>query len=131
MGNLLIRLVATAASLFVAVAVVPGVDLVGTEGRSVTDPNAILRLLVVAVIFGIVNAVVKPILKLTTCLINAATLGLFTFVINAFLLWLTSYIAGRLDLGFVVDGPVPALLGSVIVSLVSLVLSIFIRDDDD
>ena len=130
MGNLLIRLIATAASLFVAVAIVPGVDLVGTEGRSVTDSGAILRLLVVAVIFGVVNAIVKPVLKLTTCLINAATLGLFTFVINAFLLWLTSFIAGTLDLGFVVDGPVPALLGSVIVSVVSLVLSIFIRDDD-
>jgi putative membrane protein len=129
MGRLLIRLVATAAALFVAIAVVPGVDLVGTEGRTVNDLGAILNLLVVAAIFGVVNAILKPILKLSTCLINMATLGLFIFVINAFLLWLTSYIAGRLNLGFVVTGPVPALLGSIIVSAVSLVLSIFIRDD--
>ena len=130
MGGLLIRLVATAAALFVAIALVPGVDLVGTEGRTISDPRALLNLLVVAAIFGVVNAVVKPILKLTTCLINMVTLGLFTFVINAFLLWLTSYIAGRLNLGFVVTGPVPALIGAIIVSAVSLVLSIFTRDGD-
>ncbi len=130
MGGLLVRLVATAASLFVAIAVVPGVDLVGTEGRTITDPTALLRLLVVAVIFGLVNAIVRPVLKLTTCLINMATLGLFTFIINAFLLWLTSYIADRLNLGFVVTGPIPALLGSLIVSVVSTVLSIFTHDDD-
>ena len=130
MGGLLIRLVATAAALFVAIALVPGVDLVGTEGRTISDPRALLDLLVVAAIFGVVNAVVKPILKLTTCLINMATLGLFTFVINALLLWLTAYIAGRLNLGFVVTGPLPALSGAIIVSVVSLVLSIFTRDGD-
>ena len=130
MGSLLVRLVATAAALFVAIAVVPGVDLVGTEGRTINDPRAILRLLGVAVIFGLVNAVVKPLLKRTTCLINLITLGLFTFVINAFLLWLTSYIAGRLDLGFIVDGPIPALLGSLIVSVVSTILSMITRDGD-
>ena len=130
MGGLLIRLVATAAALFVAIALVPGVDLVGTEGRTISDPRALLNLLVVAAIFGVVNAVVKPILNLTTCLINMVTLGLFTFVINALLLWLTAYIAGRLDLGFVVTGPVPALIGAIIVSAVSLVLSIFTRDGD-
>jgi putative membrane protein len=130
MGGLFVHLVATAASLFVAIAVVPGVDLIGTEGRTISDPRAILRLLVVAVIFGLVNAVVKPILKLTTCLINLVTLGLFTFVINAFLLWFTSYIAGRFSLGFVVAGPIPALLGSLIVSVVSTVLSIITRDGD-
>ncbi len=130
MGGLLIRLVATAAALFVAIALVPGVDLVGTEGRTISDPRALLNLLVVAAIFGVVNAVVKPILKLTTCLINMVTLGLFTFVINALLLWLTAYIAGRLNLGFVVTGPVPALIGAIIVSVVSLVLSIFTRDGD-
>ncbi len=129
MGGLLVRLVATAASLFVAIALVPGVDLVGTEGRTVTDPGAVGKLLIVAAIFGLVNALVKPVLKLTTCLINLATLGLFTFVINAFLLWLTSYIAGQLDLGFVVTGAIPALLGSLVVSIASTVLSIFVRDD--
>ncbi len=131
MGGLLIRLVATAAALFAAIALVPGVDLVGTEGRNITDPMAIGRLLIVAIIFGVINAVLKPILKLTTCLINMVTLGLFTFVINAFLLWLTGQIAGQFDLGFVVDGAIPALLGSLVVSVVSVVLGLFIRDDDD
>ncbi len=131
MGGLLIRLVATAASLFAAIALVDGVDLVGIDGRNIIDMAAIPRLLIVAAIFGLINAVLKPILRFTSCLINAATLGLFTFVINAFLLWLTSYLAGRLDIGFVVNGPVAALLGSLIVSVVSIVLSVFIRDNDD
>jgi putative membrane protein len=130
MGGLLIRLVATAAALFAAVALVDGVDLVGTQDRTITDPRAIFNLFVVAAIFGLINAILKPILRLSTCLINMATLGLFTFVINAFLLWLTSYVAGRLNLGFEVRGVIPALLGSIIVSIVSMVLSMFIRDDD-
>jgi putative membrane protein len=129
MGGLLVRLVATAAALFAAVALVDGVDLVGTEERTITEPRAILNLLVVAAIFGLINAILKPVLKLSTCLINMVTLGLFTFVINAFLLWLTSYIAGKLNLGFEVEGVIPALLGSIIVSIVSMVLSIFTRDD--
>ncbi len=129
MGGLLVRLVATAAALFAAVALVDGVDLVGTEDRTITEPRAILNLLVVAAIFGLINAILKPVLKLSTCLINMVTLGLFTFVINAFLLWLTSYIAGKLNLGFEVEGVIPALLGSIIVSIVSMVLSIFTRDD--
>ena len=129
MGGLLVRLVATAAALFAAVALVDGVELVGTEDRTITDPRALLNLLVVAVIFGLINATLKPVLKLSTCLINMATLGLFTFVVNAFLLWLTSYIAGELNLGFEVLGVIPALIGSIIVSIVSTVLSIFTRDD--
>ena len=129
MGGLLIRLVATAAALFVAIALVPDIYLEGTEGRSINDPAAVVRLLIVAAIFGLANAILKPILKFATCLINMATLGLFIFVINAFLLWLTSAIAGQFDLGFVVDGPIAALLGSLIVSVVSFVLSIFTRDD--
>ncbi len=129
MGKLFIHLVATAAALFAAIAVVPGVDLVGTDGRSISDPRAIFNLLLIALIFSVINAIVKPILKFSTCLINMLTLGLFIFVINAFLLWLTSYIAEQFGLGFTVDGVVPALLGSLIVSAVSLVLSIFTRDD--
>jgi putative membrane protein len=107
---------------------VDGVDLVGTEDRTITEPRALLNLLVVAAIFSLINAILKPVLKLSTCLINMVTLGLFTFVINAFLLWLTSFIAGRLNLGFEVEGVIPALLGSIIVSSVSMVLSIFTRD---
>lgn len=130
MGRLLIRLVATAAALFVAIRLVGGIRLGGSEEGVLTDPNAMLNLLVVAIIFGLVNAILKPLLKLTTCLINVATLGLFVFVINAFLLWLTSYIAQSVSLPFEVDGPLPALIGSVIVSIVSMALSIFTTDKD-
>jgi putative membrane protein len=131
MGKLLVRLVATAAALFAAVAIVPGVGLGGAEDGRVTDPRIIFNLLIVAAIFGFVNAILKPLLKFTTCLINVVTLGLFTLVINAFLFWLTSAIARRLGLGFEVDGIVAAVLGSIVVSVVSIVLSVFIRDDDD
>jgi putative membrane protein len=130
MGGLFVRLVATAGALFAAIALVDGVDLVGVDGSTLSDPAAIVRLLVVALIFGLINAVIKPILKFATCLINLATLGLFIFVINAFLLWLTAAITSRFDLGFVVAGPIPALLGSLVVSVVSFLLNIFIRDDD-
>lgn len=129
MGKLLVRLIANAAALFAAIALVPGIALIGAEGRTIQDPRAVINLLIVALIFGIVNAIVKPLLKATTCLINFITLGLFTFVINALMLLLTSYIAKQLALGFTVDGIVPALLGSIVVSIVSIVLNIFIRDE--
>lgn len=140
MRGLIMRLLVNAAALFAAIWLVPGIDL-GSIDQSALSPNiapptlpsvdTIVRLLVVAVIFGLVNAIVRPILKFLTCAINFFTFGLFIFVINALMLLLTSVIADRFALGFVVDGFVPALLGSIITSVVSLVLSIFVPDKDD
>jgi putative membrane protein len=84
-----------------------------------------------AVIFGLVNALIRPLIKLLTCLINAITLGLFTLVINALMLWLSSWIAGQLDVGFHVSGFGAAFLGALLISIVSLVLGFLLRDDSD
>ena len=131
MGRLVLRLVITAAALLIAIAVVNGVDLVGVAPGELPSANTLLNLLIVAVIFGLVNAIVRPILKSMTCAITFFTLGLFIFVINALMLLLTSFIAQQFEIGFTVDGFVPALLGSIVVSVVSVVLSIFVPDKDD
>jgi putative membrane protein len=74
-------------------------------------------------IFGAVNAVIRPILILLSLPLEIITLGLFTFVINAFMLLLTSWIAQGMGLGFRVDGFLTALIGALIISVVSFVLS--------
>lgn len=131
MGRLVLRLVITAAALLIAIAVVNGVDLVGVAPGELPSAQTLINLLIVAVIFGLVNAIVRPILKGMTCAITVFTLGLFIFVINALMLLLTSFIAQQFDIGFTVDGFVPALLGSIVISVVSVMLSIFIPDKDD
>jgi len=80
-------------------------------------------LLIVALIFGFVNAVIRPIIIFLSLPLEIITLGLFTFVINAFMLLLTSWIAQGMGLGFRVDGFLLALLGALIISVVSFVLS--------
>jgi putative membrane protein len=118
---ILLRLVINAVALLLAAWIVPGIHLAAAgphPGR-----HDWVTLLIVALIFGVVNAVIRPILIVLSLPLELLTLGLFTFVINAFMLLLTSWIAQGLDLGFRVDGFVPALLGSLIVSVVSFVLS--------
>jgi putative membrane protein len=117
----LIRVLINAAGLWVATLLVRGISFSGT--------NMVVTLLVAAVIFGVVNAVIKPILATLTCPIYILSLGLFTFVVNALMLLLTSGIAGALGLGFHVDGFLSALIGAVIISLVSFVLSIALREE--
>jgi putative membrane protein len=76
------------------------------------------------------NALLRPLLALLTCPLLILTLGLFTFVINALVLWITSALAGRLGLGFHVDGFGAAFLGALVVSIVSLLLSILVPDPE-
>ncbi|NNC78660.1 MAG: phage holin family protein [Acidimicrobiales bacterium] len=116
MIRLALRLGVNAVALWVASRLIDGVDL-SEEWQSV---------LFVALIFGLINAVIKPIAKLLTFPITMVTLGLFTLIVNAAMLWLTSAITSSLD----VDGFVPAVLGALVVSLVSWVLSVFVPDDD-
>jgi len=121
----LIRVLASAAALAVATAVVPGIEL--TTG-SVT--SKVLTLLAVALIFGVINAILKPIVKIVGCLFYILTLGLIALVVNALLLWLTSWLAGKLNLPWHVTGFWPAFWGALIVSVVSWLLSIVVRDPD-
>ena len=121
----LIRVLASAAALAVATAVVPGIEL---TTASVT--SKVLTLLGVALIFGVINAILKPIVKIVGCLFYILTLGLIALVVNALLLWLTSWLADKLNLPWHVTGFWPAFWGALIISIVSWLLSILIRDPD-
>jgi len=117
---MLLRLLINAAALWVAVRVVDGVSFNG-DGR---------LLFVVALIFGILNVSLKPLMMLLSLPFLLLTLGLFTFVVNALLLMATSKVSGWLGLGFHVDGFLAAFVGALVVSLVSIVLSMFVPKPD-
>jgi len=119
--SILIRLLINAAALWVAIRLVPGVSFTGDGGL----------LFVVALVFGVLNAAVKPVLMLLTFPFLIVTLGLFTFVLNAFMLWLTSALSGALGLGFHVNGFGPAFVGALVVSCVSILLSLFVSSSKD
>jgi putative membrane protein len=119
--SFLLRLIINAVALLITAWVIPGIHL-GAAGRHPTT-NDWITLLIVALIFGLVNAVIRPILILLSLPLEIITLGLFIFVINAFMLLLTSWIAQGMGLGFRVDKFLPALLGALLISVVSFVLS--------
>ena len=122
----LVRVVVVAAALWVATIFVPGIAVTAgtTEARVGT-------LLAVALIFGVVNAVVKPIVKTIGCAFYVLTLGLFALVVNALLFLLVGWLAGRVGLPFSVAGFGPAFFGAIVVSLVSFVLQVAIPDRVD
>ncbi len=121
----LIRLLINAAALYVAVKVV-GFFLPGGMAFN----GGLLDLLLVALVFGILNAIVRPILAILTCPLQILTLGLFTLVLNAIMLWLTGYVSSNIfDLGFQVHGFLAPLLGGLVISIVSVILSVFVRDE--
>ena len=123
--HLVIRAVLTATALAVATWLVPGIVL--GPGSTLAKVGT---LLVVAVIFGLVNAIIKPIVKTIGCLFYVLTLGLIALVVNGLLLWLTSWVAGKLALPFHITGFWPAFWGAVVVSVVSTLLGILIREPD-
>jgi putative membrane protein len=116
-------------AIAITVILVPGIN--GGISAGTTLDIDVKSLLGVALIFGLVNALVRPVLKLLSCPLVLLTLGLFIFVINAAMLLLTSAIAQSLGLQFYVDGFVSALFGSIIISVVSIVLTALFGDDDD
>ena len=119
--KLLIRWLIVAFSLFVAAWLVPGIRVQG---------NAWKVYAATALILGLVNAIVRPVLKLLSCPLIILTLGLFVFVINGFTLLLSSYIARNWShVGFYVDGLWPAILGGLIVSIVSVILNMLVREE--
>lgn len=120
--KLLGRWILTIVALFVAAIVVPGIHVDGT---------AWIAFAVMAIILGLVNAIVRPILKLLTCPLIILTLGLFTLVINGLTLYLAAGITQRLGFGYYVDGFVPALLGALIVSIVTVIGSAVFKEEKD
>ena len=114
----LLRLIITAVALWVATQVVPGIHYAGSP----------VTLLVVALLFGVVNALIGGVLRLFTLPITILTLGLFALVINALLLWLTGALSQSLGLGFHVEGFVPSFLGALVISVTRAVLNLFLTE---
>ncbi len=113
MKHFLARLVITALALYVAVSFIEGITWTGAP----------VALLGVALVFGVVNAFLKPILAILTCPLIVFTFGLFTLVINAVLLLATAHLSQSLGLGFTVDGFGPAFWGGLIIGLTSTILT--------
>lgn len=126
--KLLLRLVGNAIALYVASTLIDGIQF-GAGGE--VDFGSLLA---VTLIFGVVNAIIKPIVKVVTCPAFLVTLGLFTFVVNALMLLLTERLAGLFNVDFQVDGFGAAFLGAIVISFVSFLLSLFVsaeKDDKD
>ncbi|MGQ0623095.1 MAG: phage holin family protein [Sporichthyaceae bacterium] len=128
MQAIMIRLGVNAAALWVAAAVVSGIQL--NQGANADDSNAqkLLMLLIVAAIFAVVNTVVKPVVKLFSLPLFILTLGLIIFVINAAMLLLTSAISDALDVPFRVEDFSDALLGGLVISFISWLINVLLPD---
>jgi putative membrane protein len=109
----ILRLIVNAAALWVAAQLIPGIAVTG-----------LTPLLLAALVLGLINAIVRPILLVLTLPLTLLTLGLFIFILNAFCLWLTS----RIVTGFVVETFAAAFLGALVVSVVSWLLTAFVSD---
>jgi putative membrane protein len=121
----LLHVLVTAVALAVATWLVPGIVL-----QEASTGKRVLTLIVVALIVGIINAVIKPIVKTIGCLFYILTLGLIGLVVNGLLLWLASWVAGKLKLPFHITGFWPAFWGAIIIGVVGWVLSLIIPDGD-
>ena len=121
MTKFIIRLAINAIALYLAVLILPGIDLRGSY-------TSIIWL---ALIFGLVNALFGPLLKFLTCGLIVLTLGLFTLVINAFLFYLTALIGQYFDIGLLISEPVwwNSFLGALVVSVVSIIMTTILKDE--
>jgi len=125
--KILIRFLVIAAALGVATWLVPGISLTGHNHVAKVE-----TLLIVAAIFGVINVLLKPIIKTVGCAFYVLTLGLFALVVNGALLWLTSYIAyDKLHEPFHVLGFKAAVEGALIVAVISWLAHLLIPDDGD
>jgi putative membrane protein len=114
--RLLIRWIVNAIALFVVASLVPGIEA-----------SSIMTLFIAALVLGLLNAVVRPVLLVLTLPITVVTLGLFIFVLNALVFWL----AAAFVPGFTVDGFIPALLGALVFSIISMLTSWIGKEKDD
>jgi putative membrane protein len=121
--RLLVRILAGAVALAAAAGLIEGISV----GPGTTS-DRLLTLLAVAVIFGLVNAIVRPIVRLISLPLFILTLGLFTFIVNALMLLLTAWIGNQFDLAFEVDGFWSALLGALVISVVTFLINLLLPD---
>jgi len=122
--NFLLRVIINAVAIWFATLVLSGLEVVGGGDTTTT----VIVFLVVALVFGIVNAVVKPIVKLLALPLYVLTLGLFTVIVNAAMLWVTSWLSQRTEYGLRIDNFGTAVLGALIISVVSFVLSVALKN---
>lgn len=128
MFKLLIRLAINAVALWVVINGIPGV-FNGVPG--ISGPRDWQSILALAFIFGLVNAIIRPIITLLTCPLIILTLGLGTLLVNTLMFYLAGQIGTAFGVGFTVDGFWPAFFGALIVSIISIVLSVFVPDDNE
>jgi len=121
MTKFILRWAINAIALYLAVLILPGIDL----------RSDLVSILWLALIFGLVNALFRPLIQLLTCPLIILTLGLFTLVINTFLFWLTSVIGQSFGFGLTISDPVwwNAFLGGLVVSIVSVVMTLILKDE--
>lgn len=121
MTKFILRWVINAIALYLAVLLLPGIEL----------GSGLVSILWLALIFGLINALFRPLLQFLTCPLIILTLGLFTLVINTFLFWLTSVIGQSFGLELIINDPVwwNAFLGGLIVTLVSVAMTMILKDE--
>ena len=121
MTKFILRWVINAIALYLAILILPGIDL----------ESGLVSIIWLALIFGLINALLRPLISILTCPLILLTLGLFTLVINTFLFWLTSVIGQYFNLELVIADPVwwNAFLGGLIVSIVSVVMTMILKDE--
>jgi putative membrane protein len=121
MTRFILRWAINAIALYLAILILPGIDL----------RSGLVSVVWLALIFGFVNALFRPLLKFLTCPLIMLTLGLFTLVINTFLFWLTSIIGQSFGLDLIISDPVwwNAFLGGLVVSIVSVIMTLILKDE--
>lgn len=121
MTRFILRWAINAIALYLAILILPGIDL----------RSGLVSIIWLALIFGFVNALFRPLLKFLTCPLIMLTLGLFTLVINTFLFWLTSIIGQSFGLDMIISDPVwwNAFLGGLVVSIVSVIMTLILKDE--
>jgi putative membrane protein len=122
MNKLIVRWAINAVALYVAVYLVPGI---------VQQSENPLSFIWMALIFGLLNALLRPLLKLLTCPLIMLTLGLFTLVINTIMFYIAGYIGTQFGVGFTIANFGAAVVGALIVSIVSMLLTFIMRDELD
>ena len=122
MTKFILRLAINAIALYLAVLILPGIEL---------RDNNYVSILWLALIFGLVNALVRPLLQFLTCGLILLTLGLFTLVINAFMFYLTALIGQSFNIGLMINDPVwwNSFLGALVVSIVSIIMTAILKDE--
>ena len=118
MTKFILRWVINAIAIFLAIKFVPGIHL-----------DSLLSIIWLALIFGLVNAFLNPLLKILTCPLIILTLGLFTLLINTFLFWLSGQIGHAFGIMLTFDGFWPIFFGALVISVVSIIMSMIFRDE--